>query len=149
MCELIQEGRCCWGGTKTTQDERKIGISTSILDRKSLDLPEIIFPISQDVLDSLQAKLGLKAVGDFIITIHIIIIVFSIIIIVIIIIIPTIIIIINPGGSLLPRGRACQESEEEQTHPSQPSGHTCKGNDTILLVFFSTSLPPVAPPWCQ
>ena len=97
------------------------------------------------MLDSLQAKLGLKAVGDFIITIHIIIIAFRIIIIVIIIIIPTIIIIINPGGSLLPRGRACQESEEEQTHPSQPSGHTCKGNDTILLVFSpppSLLLPP-------
>ena len=97
------------------------------------------------MLDSLQAKLGLKAVGDFIITIKIIIIAFRIIIIVIIIIIPTIIIIINPGGSLLPRGRACQESEEEQTHPSQPSGHTCKGNDTILLVF-SPPPSPLLPP---
>ena len=62
------------------------------------------------------------------------------------------------GGSLLPRGRARQEPQEEQTHPSQPEGHPCKGTKSILLIvyfdlntllLFSSFAPPCCPPWCQ
>ena len=45
------------------------------------------------------------------------------------------------SGPFLPRGRACQESQEEQTHPSEPEGYPCKG----IIPSFSLC-PPYCPP---
>ena len=54
------------------------------------------------------------------------------------------------GGALLPRGRACQESQEEQTHPSQSEGHPCKGTKSIPLIIsfqdFDLNILPLLPP---